>query len=349
MKIKAAVLRGPRDLSIEEQELATDALGPDELWVQTEVSALSTGTDRGNYEGAQRVPGAPDYPRWVGYTNVGIVRGVGSGVTRFRTGERVFALKPHQSAYVARESELIVRVPHGVAPEDAAFTYLYHLGFQSLQRGHFVPGENVAIVGLGILGLAAVELASVQGARVLALGNAANRLEMARAVGAHQALPSDAPEIQSAIDELTHGAGIDLVILAANPWPAYRTAVEVVRPNGRVAVLSLPGRGEPPLDFNPLALEWFYGKALTLIAVAGVAPYAYPAIQAPASGRPVESTGARFSRARGCEYLLDLIQERRLQPARLVTHRLPYGRLGEAYEMALHREKSMIGVVFDWR
>ncbi|MBI5879756.1 MAG: zinc-binding alcohol dehydrogenase [Chloroflexi bacterium] len=349
MQIKAAVLHGPRDLRVEDRALAVETLKPDELWVQTEVSALSTGTDRGNYEGAQRVPGAPDYPRWVGYSNVGIVRGVGAAVTRLRVGERVFALKPHQSAYVARESELIVRVPPDVAPEDAAFTYLFHLGFQSLQRGHFVPGENVAVVGLGILGLASVELARAQGARVLALGNAASRLAVARSVGAHVALQSDAPELPAAIDELTHGTGIDLVILAANPWPAYRTAMEIVRPNGRVAVLSLPGRGEPPSDFNPLELEWFYGKALTIIAVAGVAAYAYPFIQAPSSSRPGEAVAAVFSRARGCEYLLDLMAERRLQPSRLITHCLPYQRMNEAYEMALHRDKSMIGVVFDWR
>jgi threonine dehydrogenase-like Zn-dependent dehydrogenase len=349
MKITAAVLRGPRDLALAEQELAVEALQPDELWVQTEVSALSTGTDRGNYEGAQRVPGAPDYPRWVGYNNVGIVRGVGSAVTRFRVGERVFSLQHHQSAYVARESELIVRVPEGVAPEEAAFTYLYHLGFASLQRGRFIPGENVAVVGLGILGLATVELARAQGARVLALGNAESRLEVARAIGAHLALPSDAPDLPARIDALTHGTGIDLVVLAANPWPAWRAAMETVRPNGRVAVLSLPGRGEPPLDFNPLELGWFYGKALTIIAVAGAAAYDYPLIQPLAPGRPSEAASARFDRIHGCAYLLDLMQERRLQPGRLITLRLPCARLVEAYEMAFRREKSMIGVVFDWR
>src|SRR5947209_6701978 len=151
MKIRSALLRGPRDLVLAEQELDVESLQPDQVWVQTEVSALSTGTDRGNYEGAQRVPGAPDYPRWVGYNNVGIVRGVGSDVTRLGVGERVFSLQHHDSAYVARDSELIVKVPDGVAPEDAAFTILYHLGFASLQRGHFIPGENVAVVGLGIL------------------------------------------------------------------------------------------------------------------------------------------------------------------------------------------------------
>src|SRR5579859_7857914 len=131
--MRAALLYGPRDLRIEERPFDSSAIRPDELSVETEVSALSTGTDRGNYEGEERVPGAPDYPRWVGYSNVGSVRAVGAGVTRFRPGDRVFATKPHQSAYVARQTDMIVRVPDGVPSEYAAFTYLYHLGFHSLR------------------------------------------------------------------------------------------------------------------------------------------------------------------------------------------------------------------------
>ena len=70
--------------------------------------------------------------------------------------------------------------------------------------------------------------------------------------------------------------GIDLVILTANPWPAFRTSVEIVRPNGRVSIVSLMGRGEPPLDFNPLAMEWFYAKGISLIAVHGEDAQLYP-------------------------------------------------------------------------
>jgi threonine dehydrogenase-like Zn-dependent dehydrogenase len=262
---------------------------------------------------------------------------VGEAVSRFRPGDRVFATTPHTSDYVGREMDMIVRIPDGVPSEEAAFTYLYHLGFHSLRRGHFEPGENVAVIGLGILGLAAVELTRALGGRVVALGNDESRLTRARELGAHLALRSDAADLTAQIDALTAGIGIDLVILAANPWPAYQTAMEVVRRNGRVAVLSLPGRGEPALDFNPLALEWFYGKALTIISVSGMSPYRYPT--------PEE----RFSVRNGCSYLLSLMADGALKPARLITHRLPYRRTVEAYEMAYHREKGMVGTVFLWR
>ena len=64
--LKIAILHGPRDLRIEERFLDTRKLEKDQLWVETIVSGFKIGTDRGNYEGAEAVPGAPDYPRWVG-------------------------------------------------------------------------------------------------------------------------------------------------------------------------------------------------------------------------------------------------------------------------------------------
>src|SRR5438876_11790409 len=125
--MERAFLYGPRDLRVESFSLDTEHLEPDQLWVETEVSALSTGTDRGNYEGAERVPGAPPYPRYVGYSNVGRVKAVGGAVDRFKVGDRVFATRPHQAAYVASQTDMIVRVPDEVSSEAAGCTHLYHL------------------------------------------------------------------------------------------------------------------------------------------------------------------------------------------------------------------------------
>src|SRR5215207_382785 len=109
--MKIAMLRGPRDLRIEEQPLETSQLQPHDIWVETRISALKIGSDRGNYEGAARVPGAPDFPRWVGDSNLGIVRGIGSAVTRVQVGDRIITRMPHQSAYIMDEGESLVKAP----------------------------------------------------------------------------------------------------------------------------------------------------------------------------------------------------------------------------------------------
>ncbi|MCE2450989.1 MAG: zinc-binding dehydrogenase, partial [Candidatus Latescibacteria bacterium] len=154
----------------------------------------------------------------------------------------------------------------------------------------------------------AVALGPLFGARVVGLGNSSVRLDMAREMGAHEALLSDDPELEAKLDEFTHGQGIDLVILTANPWPAYRTAMEVVRTNGRVSVVSLPGRGEEPLDFNPLDMRWFYFKGVSLCAVNDRAGSLFP---------PPE--GDHFDNDGRCVHVLSLMQEGKLQPSRLVT------------------------------
>ncbi len=100
--MKIAVLHGPRDLRMEDHPLDSDKLGPHDLWVETIISALKIGTDRGNYEGAEQVPGAPDFPRWVGDSNLGVIRDVGASVTEFAVGDRVISRYPHQSEFIAQ-------------------------------------------------------------------------------------------------------------------------------------------------------------------------------------------------------------------------------------------------------
>jgi 2-desacetyl-2-hydroxyethyl bacteriochlorophyllide A dehydrogenase len=327
--MKQAILYGPRDLRLENFSLDTRNLQPDQIWVKTELTALSTGTDRGNYEGAEQVPGAPPYPRWVGYSNVGEVQAVGDRVTRLQPGDRVFALKAHASDYVAEESEPIVRIQDGIPAEDAVFTKLYHLGYHSLRRGELSFGERVAVIGLGVLGLASVELARVFGGRVIAIGNSEIRIAQARELGAHLAVGFDDPECQEKIDDFTEGEGVELVILATNPWPAYKVGMEIVGEGGRIAVLSLLGRGEDTADFNPLAMEWLYQKSLTITGVSLTAR-------------------ERQKLARDFTYLLSLMVDGSIRPSRLITHRLPFEQINEAYEMAYFRDKSMIGTIFQW-
>ena len=148
--MKIAILHGPRDLRIEEQPLETSRLAPHEIWVETRISALKIGTDRGNYEGAERVPGAPDYPRWVGDSNLGIVRGVGSAVTRVQVGDRIITRMPHQSAYIMSERGSLVKAPPNVSDEDAVYAHLYALSAHCYHKAHG-PGHREGKASQGLV------------------------------------------------------------------------------------------------------------------------------------------------------------------------------------------------------
>jgi threonine dehydrogenase-like Zn-dependent dehydrogenase len=312
MTIRQAILHGAGDLRIEDRDLTGNE---GQALVDTHITALSTGTDLGNYEGrSQELPGAPGYPRAVGYSNVGVIRA---------TGRRVFSLRPHVSAFAAAPGDLLVPVPDAVDSEQASLAYLAQLGLAALRQARYEVGETVAVVGLGVIGLCTVAVARALGAAgVFALGNSPLRTDAARSLGAIDGQPEN----------------VDVVVLTANSWEAYRSSVEIARLGGRIAVLGFPGRGAAhPPAFNPLDPAWFYGKQLTLIG-AGLSPRV--------DCGPAE---VRFNLRRNLELVLECMAARSIDLRPIITHRLPAHRMKEAYELARVHSKELMAAVFDWR
>jgi threonine dehydrogenase-like Zn-dependent dehydrogenase len=336
MEIRRAVLYGKCDLRIETASIP-DRPDAHQVLVETRVSALSTGTDLGNYLGdSTYVPGAPDYPRWVGYSNAGVIRAVGPGVTRFTVGDRVFSNKPHQSAYIADQDDLLIRIPETVSYEQASLTYLTGLALAALRQARYETGENIAVIGLGIIGLATIGLAKAMGANVIGVANSEVRSRAAATMGALGCLLSDTPDPVSLMKSLFHGGEADLVILTSNSWDSYFLALDLVRCMGRVSILGFPGRGEPMPQRNPLDPSPFYSKQLTLLG-AGSSPKL-----------DCEPQDIRFNLRRNLEYILDLMASQRLNLTPLVSHRLPFESMRDAYELARHRSKVLIAAVFEW-
>ncbi len=336
MQIRRAVLHGKRDLRIEESDLSAE-LKPNQVLVETEISALSTGTDLGNYLGdSTYVPGAPGYPRWVGYSNVGRITAAGSEVKKLKTDDRVFSNRPHQSAYVASEDELLVRIPEEVSSEQASLSYLTGLGLAALRQARYETGENVAVVGLGVIGLSTVGLAKAMGANVIGVANSAIRAAAAHKMGALKCLLSCSGNLAEAARQTFHGAEADIVILTSNSWESYFLALDLVRYGGRVAILGFPGRGEGIPTRNPLDPSPFYSKQLTLLG-AGFS-----------SRVECGAQDLRFNLRRNLEYILDLIASKRLNLEPLISHRVPYQQMRDMYELATEHSKELIAAVFQW-
>ena len=134
-----------------------------------------------------------------------------------------------------------------------------------------------------------------------------------------------------------HGADADIVILTSNSWDSYFLSLDLARFGGRVSILGFPGRGQNAPGRNPLDPSPFYSKQLTLLG-AGSSPRIECAPQ-----------DVRFNLRRNLEYIFDLMASGRLPLESLITHRLPYTRMREAYELARLHSKELIASVFDWR
>lgn len=330
--IQRAILYGARDLRIATESLP-NGLGEHQVFVKTLVTALSTGTDLANYDGrSEELPNAPSYPRGVGYSNVGVVTHVGAKVAGLSSGDRVFSTRPHQSGYIADDTDLLIKIDPRVDPEQASLSYLTHLGASALRKVKYQPGESVLVIGLGVIGLCTVALASSLGANVEVIANHPHRLELAMAMKAQRAW--DATSLKPS--EVFAGRGADVTILTANTWGAYRAALEAAAPSGRIALLGFPGRAQPQPDFNPLDARWLYGKQLT-VAGAGFSAR----VECP----PQE---IRFNLRRSLEDVLDRLADKRMNFGPLISHRLPASEMRDAYEMALAHDKSLTAAVFLW-
>ncbi|MEK7754307.1 MAG: zinc-binding alcohol dehydrogenase [Planctomycetota bacterium] len=337
-KVWQAIVGSAQELTLEERTIDLEDLRDEEVYVETEVTALSTGTELGNYLGdSQYIPGAPGYPRALGYCNVGTVRQVGSAVTDFKPGDRVFSTKRHQSAYIARASDLLLLVPQGVSAEEASLAFFAHLGLSSLHWAGYEAGENIVVIGLGVIGLCTVAVARAMGANAIAVANSEVRASVALRIGADVTVLADDPALLDQVAAAFPGAGADIVVLTANTWEAYRLAMRVVRHSGRVCILGFPGRGQPAPTFNPLDPSWVWAKRLSLLGC-GFDTH----VEAPASD-------LRFNTRRNLRYLLDLMALGRLRLEPIISHRFPYYRMQEAYELAANHSKELVAAVFDWR
>jgi alcohol dehydrogenase len=168
-------------------------------------------------------------------------------------------------------------------------------------NGHVTPGDTVAIVGAGPIGLAAIKGARLfSPAHIVAIDLAKSRLDAAREFGADVVLPpTDAP--QDAVRELTDGLGADVVIEAVGVPETFELCTELVRPGGHVANIGVHGKPAT------LHLESLWIKNVT-ITTGLVDTYSTPT-------------------------LLKMVAAGQIDTTQFVTHRFGIGEMLEAYDV----------------
>lgn len=333
--MKVAILHGPGDLRIEDERDLSHALGSQQMLVRTLMTGLSAGTELAVYLGRFGVPfygWSHPFPTELGYLNVGRIVAVGTEVTSVQPGDVVYTLNKHCQEYVISRDELYWKVPDGLQPDIAVFTYLISLGLHSLRRGTLAPGERVAVVGLGPIGLGAVAMAKTFGSPVVAIDPVPERRVLALKLGADAALDPTAEGFATAILELGGEIGIDLAVEAAGTGSAVHTACEVVRPEGRVSIVALhPGDAE----YNPLG-ELFYRKQLSLVSTSYVPREDYPPAR------------VRFTLRRNCDFILDSLATGIIRYAPAVTHRICFSELPATFKRLAEGDRTMGAIAVHW-
>jgi predicted dehydrogenase len=278
-----------------------------------------------------------DQPIPLGYCNVGRVLDAG-GADGLSPGDRVVSNGPH-AEIVRAARNLTVRVPDGVDDDTAAFTVLGAIALEGIRLADPTLGECVAVVGLGLVGLLAVQLLSAQGARVLGIDLDAERCALARAVGAETVCIRDGEDPVERALAFSRGRGMDAVLICAatkSNDPIVQSA-QMARPKGRVVLVGVVGL-EVPRDE-------FFRKELSFQVSCSYGPGRYDTAYEEGQDYPVGHV--RWTAQRNFEAVLDMMAAGRIDIRAYINRRVPIAEAGEAYA-ALDGGGEALGILFDY-
>ena len=259
MHSRCIVFKKP--LQVELVEMEVPAPGPGQLLTKTLYTGVSTGTEIRVLRGGE----VDTFPLVPGYENVGSVVQVGEGVD-LKAGDVVYAGSSEFTGDYARcwgaqveialvNAANIIPVPAGVDPLKALYVKVGGIALHGINRARVLPGETVAVVGLGLIGHLAAQCARARGATVIAVDKDESRLAVARAAGFEHVLNAHDGNLEQQVRQLS-GGGVDVAIdvtgvagvvdqtarlVHGKPWtPPYP-------PSGRVVLL---GSYSQPVAFS---------------------------------------------------------------------------------------------------
>ncbi len=341
-RVRAVTFQAPGEVRIEEKA-DPEIVASDDAVVRVEASGIC-GSDLHIYHG--RVPVEPGFT--IGHEFVGTVLALGEDVTRVAVGDRVLGtfhtacatctpclrgdyhrcrngqtfghganLGDLQGAQaeqllVPRANLTLRRVPEGMSADVALFAGdVMGTGYHAVAHAGMRSGDTIAVLGLGPVGLCAVQAAFAGGAvAVYAIDTVEERLKMAESFGAVPLHLTEA-DPKRAIRAATDGLGVDVVVDAVGDPGPLALAISLARDAGTVSGIgAYAGKGEVPLG-----LAWLKGLDLRL-GLANVIAHV--------------------------DRVLALIEAGKLDPSPLVTAHMPLDQAAEAYAVYDRREALKI-------
>jgi len=254
MKARAVLLKGPGQIELTDRELE---LKDDEVLVKTEWASIC-GTDKALYTGdispehftmdmhgkgnpLYRNREVPSFPFWVGHEGGGTVVEVGSRVREFKPGDRVmsFAWCGTYADYFVSPVNGLEKAPDGLDMQIASLGEPVGCAMFSVLTCGVNLGDTAVVLGTGFAGLIMVQGLKKKGAyKVIAVDKSANKLALARQLGADVTLQMGKDDVIQAIIAETEGRGADVVIEAAGTEETINTATAILKHNGILALYS---------------------------------------------------------------------------------------------------------------
>jgi 2-desacetyl-2-hydroxyethyl bacteriochlorophyllide A dehydrogenase len=311
---------------------------PDQVLVQTILSAISPGTESLIYRGLfpQELPldsnlpalaSSFTYPLKYGYAAIGKVIGVGEQVDPDWAGRLVFAFHPHESHFTSRTEDLHL-IPSHLSPEEAVFLPNMETAVNLVMDGRPILGENVIVFGQGIVGLLTSALLSqFPIGKLVTVDRYPMRRSALDAIGVHTSLdPAQSGFTELAMRSLAGAADLSFELSGAPE--ALDQAIAVTGFGGRIVIGSWYGQKRANLNLG----GWFHRSRIQLISsqVSTIAP----------------EFSARWDKQRRFQLAWDKLAQ--IRPSRWITHRFPINQAVEAYRLITHQPDACLQVILNY-
>lgn len=262
----------------------------------------------------------PTAPGELGHEAWGVVDAVGTDVRTIAPGDRVAALSYRAYAQVdIAEEDACLALPQTLAGEAFPAEPL-GCAMNIFRRSHIEAGHTVAVVGAGFLGLLITQLAAKAGARVIAISRRAFALQVARRMGAQEAISmGDRDAIVSAVADLTNGRFCDRVVEAVGMQEALDVAGEIACERGRLVIAGYHQDG-----LRHVNMQLWNWRGIDVINAHERDPRIY---------------------MEGMKAAVEAVSAGGLDPRPLITHRYPLERLGDALDATRDRPSGFLKAV----
>jgi predicted dehydrogenase/threonine dehydrogenase-like Zn-dependent dehydrogenase len=279
----------------------------------------------------------------LGYSSAGEVIALGEGASEFAVGDLVACagagLASH--AEVARVPvNLACPLPAGVDPRAGCSATVGAIAMQAVRRAEIGLGDRVLVIGLGLIGQLAAQLAAAAGAVVIGFDPVADRVARARSLGMHDGA-SHEDDLAACVRRRTAGHGADAVIITAatkSDGP-INLAMAQCRRRGRVIVCG-------DVALNPQRGD-FYKKEIDLRMATSYGPGRYDAAYE-VEGRDYPYGYVRWTARRNLESYLELLSAGRVDFHALVDVRAPIDDAGEVYRALVHAPQRPIAAILEY-
>src|SRR5229473_1790625 len=218
MRARQVLITEPYRVEVREVELPPPA--DNQILVDTEVSAVSPGTELAVYTGTHQWLKDPQLPDWKfpfrsGYSGAGTVLAVGSEVIGWKAGDRVSYPGNHASAELltlGHERGRLWKLPTGLEADRAALACIARYGLGASIRAGLTLGRSAAVLGLGIIGQFSLRCLVAAGAHpVVGIDGVRMRREAALAAGADQVIDPVAGDVGELLSHFLGGRGAEVI------------------------------------------------------------------------------------------------------------------------------------------